>query len=159
MKTTNKFSGLGVKTPLVMWFFSVSVVANLFLIGVLAGVVPGLAPHKHFALMGLATSHSKQMIKQMMGSLEPADAAAFQETIQPQADALKQAHDEVHQAVKNVATIYQQDTPDPSALEAAIAHLSQARTALDDVVGKILLDSYAKLSSDGRHRLTELTRK
>lgn len=144
------------RTSAVKWVLLVSVIVNLFLGGALAGGIPGMHSHKHFALMALATPHSKQMIKRMTHDLGPTDATAFHEVIEPQDAALKQAREQVYESIKAVAAIYEQDPPDPEALRTAIDHLSQSRAALGDVVGTILEDSYTKLSPDGRHRLAEL---
>jgi len=43
-------------------------------------------------------------------------------------------------------------------MQPALDHLGAAKAEVNDAVGKIVQDAYAKLSPDGRHRLAELTR-
>jgi uncharacterized membrane protein len=77
--------------------------------------------------------------------------------MQPQADALKQAHAHVRQSIKDVAAAFEQDPPDQDALQAAIGRVKQAKAEVNDVVGTIIETVYMKLSPDGRRRLTEMT--
>jgi uncharacterized membrane protein len=145
------------KPSLLIGALLVSVILNLFLLGVLAGFVPG-AKHRSFGPMVLAAPHGEYMADWMTRYLNPPDAASFQAAFQPQAAALKQAHDHVRQAIKDVATAFEQDPPDRAALQTALDRLSQAKTEVNDVVEKIVQDADAKLSPEGRHRLAELAR-
>jgi uncharacterized membrane protein len=146
------------KTSPLIWLFLVSIVANLFFVGVLASGVLRGSHHGHFGPMALATHHGEDMVDWMVRYLDKDDAKAFREAVQSHSDELKQAYDQVHQAIAGVSTAYQQDPPDPAALQAAIDHLSEAKSLLNEVVGKILQDSYAKLSPAGRHRLAKLSK-
>jgi uncharacterized membrane protein len=158
MTIPNDFSPKARQSSPMLWALVVSIVLNLFLVGVLASNACVLLARKHFALMGLATTHSEQIMDRMIETLDSADAAAFREIVQPQADALKQAHEQVQKAVKAVAAAYAQDPPNSVTLQSAIQTWGQARADLNNVVGKILQDSYGKLSPEGRHRLAELKR-
>lgn len=158
MKMPNNLSAPGSKTSPLIWVLFISVIANLFLVGVLAGGLSRGSHHKHFGPLALATPHGEYMVDWMVRYLNPQDATAFREAFQSQAAALKQSHDQVHQAIKNVAAVFEQTPRDADALQAAIDHLGKAQSALNDVVGKIMQNAYSKLSPDGRHRLAELTR-
>ena len=106
--------------------------------------------------MLLATPHSKQMIKRIENNLNTVDAAAFREIIEQHNTALRQAHDAVQEAIKSVASTYEQDPVDPTTLQVSINHLNESRAILNDVVGKILADSSTKISPEGRHLIAEL---
>jgi len=136
----------------------VSLVLNLFLVGIVVGLMPRDTSSKHFALMSLASQNGEYISEWLERYLTPADASAFQTAIKSQADALKQTHKQVRDAALNVAAIYDQDSPDPAALQKALDQVKQAKADALDVAGKIILDSYAKLSPDGRHRLVDITR-
>jgi uncharacterized membrane protein len=154
----NKGEKTGAKKPLLTGILLVSVILNLFLVGIVAGVVPLGAKHKGFGPMVLATPHGAYMVEWMERYLPPADAALFQEAFQKQADALKQAHDQARDAVKDVASAFEQDPVDQEALQAAMDHLSKAKAEVNDAVALIVKDASSKLSPEGRRRLAELAR-
>jgi uncharacterized membrane protein len=140
----------------VAWALLISVLLNLFLVGVFLGVVPHVK-HKSFAPMALASSHGEYLVGWMTHYLDPKDAAAFRDAFATQADALKTAHSHVHQAIGDLADVYQQDPPDPAALKTALDHLARAKSEVNGVVGKILQTAYPKLSPEGRRRLADMT--
>ncbi len=106
---SNKLSVLSSgKSPL-RWVFFVSVIANLFLIGILASGVWRSSHHAHFGPMALSVSHGDYMVDWMVRYLDKEDAAAFRESVKSQGDALKQAHDQVRKAITDVSNAYQQD--------------------------------------------------
>jgi uncharacterized membrane protein len=141
-------------TP-VAWTLFVSVLLNLFLVGAFLGLVPHVK-HRTFGPMVLAAPHGEYLVDWMLRYLNPHDADTFREAFKSQTDALKQAHDHVHQATSELATVFQQDPPDPTALQAALDHLAQARGEVSNAIGKILQAAYIKLSPEGRRRLADL---
>ena len=132
-----------------------SVVLNLLLAGVMLGVIP-TNKHHHFGPMALAAPHGDHMVEWMTRSLAPDDATAFRESIHAQDDALKQAHKNVHQALKEAAAAFAQDPTDAAALHAALDHLNQARAEKDGIVGSIIQNVAPKLSAEGRSHLADL---
>jgi len=140
----------------VAWALFFSALLNLFLVGAFIGVVPHVQ-NKPFTPLALASSHGEYLVGWMTHYLEPADANALRAAYNTQADALKQAHAHVHQAVGDLASVYEQDPPDPAALQAAIDRLAQARAEVNATVGKILQAAYTKLSPEGRRRLADIT--
>ncbi|MGB9152162.1 MAG: periplasmic heavy metal sensor [Alphaproteobacteria bacterium] len=153
----NNFLAPHHKTSVLAGTLLVSVIMNLFLVGVVAGIVPGMK-HKFFGPMALAAPHGEYMVEGMTRYLDQPDAAAFRDSVQSQVSALKQAHERVRQATKDVAAVFEQDPPDPTALQTALDHLGEAKAEVNAAVGKIVQDADAKLSPEGRHRLAELTR-
>jgi uncharacterized membrane protein len=140
----------------VAWTLFISALLNLFLVGVFVGVVPHMK-HKAFGPMALAAPHGEYMVEGMTRYLDPSDASAFRDAFKSQADALKQAHDHVHQAMNDLAGVFEQDPPDEAALQSALQRLAQAKTENNDAVGKIIQAAYTKLSPEGRRRLADLT--
>lgn len=136
----------------------VSVLLNLFLVVVFACSFYGHREERRFTPLSLGRQHGEMMEERLTRYLNPADAAAFHEAMQPQVDMLKTAHDHVHDAMKEVADAYEEEPADPAALQAALDRVKQAKGEVADVVNKIIVDSSAKLSTDGRHRLAEMTR-
>lgn len=153
--TPNDLSSSRAKLAPVAWALLVSALLNLFLVGAFIGIVPHVK-HNHFGPMALAAPHGEYLADWMSRYLDPRDADAFRESFKSQADALKQAHAHVHQAIGELAGVYQQDPPDAAALQKALDHLAAARGEVNDTVGKILQASYAKLSPEGRRRLADL---
>jgi uncharacterized membrane protein len=139
-----------------MGVLSASVLLNLFLVGVLAGGVG--SRHKHFGPMALTAPHGEYMSAWIGRYLDPADATAFHDAVQGQAMALKQAHDHVQQATKDVATVFEQDPPDEAALQASLDRFGTAKAEVNASVERIVQDSFPRLSPEGRRRLGELTR-
>ena len=135
-----------------------SAVLNLFLVGVVVGVVPGAKRHASFAPMALTSPHGEYLVDGMTKYLAPSDAAALRDIVQLHADALKQAHSQVRLATKDVASVFEQDPPDQADLQPALTRMSEAKANVNAVVEKIVEEAYAKLSPDGRHRLSELTK-
>ena len=82
MTMPNRFSTPRSKTSLLVGTLFVSVVLNLFLVGVMAGGVG--AKHKHFGPMALATPHGEYLVDGMTRYLDQPDAAAFREVVQAQ---------------------------------------------------------------------------
>jgi uncharacterized membrane protein len=140
----------------VAWALFFSALLNLFLVGAFLGVMPHVK-HKSFAPMALASSHGEYLVGWMTRYLDPSDVDAFRAAYAAQADALKQAHAHVHQATGNLASVFEQDPPDPAALQAALDRLAQARAEVNAAVGKALQTAYTKLSPEGRRRLADLT--
>jgi uncharacterized membrane protein len=144
------------RVKLLAGMLCISVVLNLFLGGVLAGGAG--SRHKHFGPMALAASHGEYMSQWIGRFLEPTDAAAFGDAVQAQSTALKQAHDHVRQATKDVASVFEQDPPDAVSLQTALDRLGEAKDEVNASVKRIVQDAYLRLSPDGRRRLAELTR-
>jgi uncharacterized membrane protein len=138
------------------WTLFISVLLNLFLAGAFLGVMPH-EKHRPFGPMGLAAPHGEYLAGWMERYLDPKDAVAFRDAFDAEADALKKAHDHVHDAINNLATVFEQDPPDAAALQAALDRMAQARAETNEVVGKILQSAYAKMSADGRRRLSDLS--
>lgn len=157
MTMTNNSLTQSRKENLLIVTLLVSVVLNLFF-GVWEGFEPGIRGGRHFAPMSLTSPHGEFMGEWLMHYLAPADAAAFHDAMQSHMDELKQAHAAVHEAIRDVAAAYEQNPPDPAALQAALDHVKDAKARMQDIVGAIIGDSYAKLSPDGRHRLAEMAR-
>jgi uncharacterized membrane protein len=157
MTMTNSSLTQGRKESLLIVTLLVSVILNLFF-GVWEGFEPGVRGGRHFAPMSLASRHGDFTGESLMRYLTPADAAVFHDAMQPHLDALKQAHEHVHQAIRDVAAIYEQDQPDAAALQTALDRVKQAKADMQDVVNVIIQDSYTKLSADGRHRLADVAR-
>ncbi len=135
-----------------------SVVLNLLLVGVVVDVMPSHKGGTHFGPLSLAYQHGDLIEERLAHYLNAADAAAFHEAMQPQTEALKQAHAHVRDATKEVAVAYEQDPSDSAALLSALDHVKQAKDEVNDVVSKIIVDSSSKLSLEGRHHLAEMTR-
>jgi uncharacterized membrane protein len=133
----------------------ISVLLNLFLVGAFLGVVPHVK-HKSFGPMALAAPHGEYLVGWMTRYLDPPDADAFRQAYTAQAGALKQAHSHMHQAVNDLATVFQQNPPDTVALQTALDRLARARGEVNDTVDKILQSAYTKLSPEGRRRLADL---
>src|ERR1700733_60488 len=136
----------------VAWALLVSALLNLFLVGAFLGVVPHVK-HKSFGPMALAAPHGEYLVGWMTRYLDPKDAEAFRAAVSTQAAALKQAHSHMHQAINDLADVFQQDPPDTVALQAALDRLARARGEVNDAVGKVLQTAYTKLSPEGRRRL------
>lgn len=141
---------------LVAWALLVSVLLNLFLVGVFLGIVPQ-AKHKSFAPLALASAHGEYLTGWVTRYLDPKDADIFREAVKAQTEALKEAHSHVHQAINDLAGVYGQDPPDKAALQTALDRLARARAEVNEVVGTILQTAYTKLSPEGRRRLADLT--
>ncbi len=156
MKIPNDPGSPSSRTSLLAWTLLASVVLNLFLVGVLAGIVPGGRHHSSFGPLQLAAPYGDSLGGWVERHLDPPDAAIFQEALQAKMDHLKQSHAHVHQAIKDVATIFEQDPADLPALQAALDRLTQAKTELNTTVGAIIQNVYSKLSPEGRRRLAEL---
>jgi uncharacterized membrane protein len=149
LETQNRFKLIG-------WILFMSVLLNLFLVGVVMGIVPH-GKHGPFGPMALAAPHGDYMVEWMTHRLDPADADAFREAFRAQADALKQDHEHVRRASDALAAIFQKPQPDPAALQTAMQQLIQAKNRVYETVGKIVETAYAKLSPEGRRRLADLT--
>jgi len=141
---------------LIAWTLFISVVLNFFLAGAFLGLVPHMK-HKSFGPMVMAAPHGEYLVERMAHYLDPADASAFRASFKSQAAALKQAHEHVRQAINDLASAFQQDPQDATALQTALDRLTQAKGEVNDVVGKILQDAYTKISPEGRRRLADLT--
>jgi uncharacterized membrane protein len=145
------------KTSLMTGLLLVSIIANLFLVGVVASSRCS-TQHKFFGPMALATPHGEYMAEWMERYLDATDAAAFREAFEPQATPLKQAHEAVRLAVEEAAAAFEKDPADPDALHAALNRLAQAKGEVHEVIAKIMQDADTKLSPEGRRRLADLTR-
>jgi len=155
MTPPNNSAGSKAGNSLIMGIILVSVILNLFLVGLLAGIVPGLR-HRHFGPMALGGYHGESMGQSLALYLEPQDATVFRAIWEPQRQALKQAHQKMHQAMADIATAFEQEPPDPTALRTALDHLAEARAETNGIVGQIIEAADTKLSPEGRHRLAEL---
>jgi uncharacterized membrane protein len=153
--TLNKFPSSRTRSSPLLWVLFISTLLNLFLVGAFLGLVPHVK-HKSFGPMALAGPHGEYLVDWVSRYLEPKDADAFRDCYKAQADALKKAHKHLHQAVGELSTVYQQDPPDGGALQTALDHLASARGEVDSAIGKVLEDSYTKLSPEGRRRLADL---
>jgi len=76
MTMPSKFSTPRHKTSILAGALLVSVILNLFLVGMFAGVVPG-KKHKSFGPMALAAPHGEYLVEGMTRYLDQPDAAAF----------------------------------------------------------------------------------
>ena len=157
MKLPNSIATPTAIPALFVWIMLASVVLNLFLVGVVASGLPS-AKHKSFTPAALAAPHSEYMVDWMVRYLDPRDAGLFRDVFQAHVAELKAAHEHVKEATKAEARAFEQDPLDPAALEQAVAEVKQAKTEANKAADKIVLESAAKLSADGRHRLAELTR-
>jgi uncharacterized membrane protein len=135
-----------------------SVLLNLFLVGVVLGI--GGHHHGHhrsFGPLALEAPHGEYLVGWMVRYLDPPDAQVFRDAFKAEEDNLKQAHAHMRQATAELASAFAQNPPDPAALQAAEAHLAQARIEANDVVGRIVQAAYTKLSPEGRQRIADLT--
>ena len=156
MTYLNNFKPGQTKSTLLAWSLFVSVLLNLFLVGAFLGAAPAMK-HKPFGPIALGGPHGEYMVEWMAHYLDPRDADTFRSTFAPQADALKLAHEHMHQALGDVSAVFQQSPPDRDALQKALDRLSQAQTETHNVTDQILQDAYTKLSPDARHRLADLS--
>lgn len=145
------------KLALLTGVMLISVVLNLFLVGVLAGGLP-ISKHKCFRPLALSSPHGEFMVGWISRYLEPDDASIFRQVTQIEATKLKEAHEKVHVAILNVSTVFEKEKPDPVALNAALDDLNHAKSEVNNVVAEIIQNTYSKLSVEGRHRLAELSR-
>src|SRR5580698_9835277 len=79
---SNKFPGQSRGGSLVIGGLVVSVILNLFFIGVFAGVIPHVREGKHLALLALSSPYNAMKSKALTRSLTPADAAVFGDEMQ-----------------------------------------------------------------------------
>jgi uncharacterized membrane protein len=135
-----------------------SVLLNLFLVGVMAGVMPGGGRHHFFAPLALTSPHGEFLLEGMTRYLDPDDASALREVAKSDGAALKEAHENAREAAKAVAAIFEQEPADPQTLQIALDKLGTARGEVDNAMKKIVQDADAKLSPEGRHRLAEVAR-
>ena len=155
MTLFNKVKKFYPSARLVVGTFLLSLILNLFLVGVLVGHG---AKHKTFALVGLEEPHAEDTVAWMTRYLDAGDAALFKEVVQSHMDALKQAHAHAHQAKSDVATVFEMERQDPAVLTVALDKLGKAHAEVEGVVGAIVQDSATKLSPEGRRHLAALTR-
>ena len=157
MTPNNKMNLPSGKTPLVTWILLVSVVLNLFLVGVVAGILPGFGRHHPpLGLMALASPHGDSLDGWIERHLEPADAAAFRDIYKGQSAALKDADLKVRDAVRGVTDAFEREPADQAALQDALKRVKDARAEVHKIVDQITEDAYKKLSPEGRRRLAEL---
>ena len=144
--------------PIMAGTLFASVLLNLFLVGVMAGVMPGHARHHVFAPLALTAPHGEYLLEGMTRYLDPDDASALREIAKANGAALKEAHENAREAAKAVAVIFEQESADPQTLQIALDKLGTARGEVDNAMKKIVQDANGKLSPEGRHRLAEVAR-
>lgn len=136
---------------------SLSIVLNLFLLGVIAGHF--LAHRQGATELPLSAAPLARAAARAEAVLAPADAAAFRNTLEHHRPQYAEAAEQVTAARRALERQIVAEPYDPQAVRQALAAW---RASWNQFIGDFsgpLVDALSSISPDGRHRLIDIRRK